>query len=117
MSELLLRQGYVNSGGKAWIGTDNMWLRRTGAQLDSAATRLTFESDYDAVLSVKARRDRLDDAIGAMAADCEFTQTLQRLGCLRGIGTLTGLALAVEVGDWDRLPGSSASRASAHIAG
>ena len=27
---------------------------------------------------------------------------LRRLGCLRWIGTPTGVALAVEVGDWDR---------------
>jgi transposase len=32
---------------------------------------------------------------------------LRRLGCLRGIGTLTGLALAVEVGDWDRFTGKT----------
>jgi transposase len=107
LSKLLLRQGYVYSGGKAWTGAHDVWLRRTGAHLDSAATRLTFESDYDAVLHVKARRDRLDDAITTMAADCEFTPVLRRLGCLRGIGTLTGLALAVEVGDWDRFTGKT----------
>jgi transposase len=28
-----------------------------------------------------------------------------RLGCLRRISTLTGFALAVEVGDWQRLTG------------
>lgn len=107
LSKLLLRQGYVYSGGQAWTGAHDVWLRRTGAQLDAAATRLTFESDYDAVLAVKARRDRLDDAITLMAADCEFTPTLRRLGCPRGIGTLTGLALAVEVGDWDRFTGNT----------
>jgi transposase len=107
LSKLLLRQGYVYSGGKAWTGAHDVWLRHIGAQLDSAATRLTFESDYDAVLNVKARRDRLDDAITLMAADCEFTPVVRRLGCLRGIGTLTGLALAVEVGDWDRFTGKT----------
>ncbi len=29
------------------------------------------------------------------------------MGCLRGISTLTALALAVEIGDWDRFTGSS----------
>jgi len=107
LSKLLLRQGFVYSGGQARTGAHDVWLRRTGAQLDSAAARLTFESDSDAVLTVKARRDRLDDAITAMAADCEFTPVLRRLGCLHGIGTLTGLALAVEVGDWDRFTGKT----------
>ena len=32
---------------------------------------------------------------------------MRRLSCLRGISTLTGFALAVEIGDWDRFTGSS----------
>ena len=32
---------------------------------------------------------------------------MARLGCLRGIDTLTGFALAVEIGDWDRFTGAS----------
>ena len=54
-----------------------------------------------------ARRDRLDAAIAAMAADSEFTAVTRRLCCLRGISTLTGFALAVEIGDWDRFTGAS----------
>jgi hypothetical protein len=30
-----------------------------------------------------------------------------RLACLRGVSTLTGFALAVEIGDWQRLTGAS----------
>jgi transposase len=108
LSKLLLRQGFVYSGGQAWTGRHDTWLRHIGRhELNTHATRLTFESDYDAVLSVKARRDRLDTAIATMAADCEFTTLIHRLGCLRGIGTLTGFALAVEIGDWHRFTGKS----------
>ena len=108
LSKLLLRQGIVYCGGHAWTDKHDVWLRRVGReQLSAPATRLTFESDYEAVLTVKARRDRLDDAIAAMAAECEFTPVVRRLGCLRGIGTLTGFALAVEVGDWDRFTGKT----------
>ena len=32
---------------------------------------------------------------------------MRRLGCLRGISTLTGFALAVEIGDWHRFTGST----------
>ena len=42
-----------------------------------------------------------------MAADSEFTPITRRLGCLRGISTLTGFALAVEIGDWTRFSGAS----------
>jgi transposase len=108
LSKLLLRQGHVYSGGHAWTDKHDAWLRQIGRhELGAAATRATFESDYDAVLNVRARRDRLGVLIAQMAGECEFTPLLHRLGCLRGIGTLTGFALAVEVGDWDRFTGKS----------
>jgi transposase len=53
------------------------------------------------------RRNRLDDAITAMAANSEFTSIVHRLGCIRGISTLTAFGLAVEIGDWHRLTGRS----------
>ena len=36
-----------------------------------------------------------------------FADPVDRLGCLRGISALTGLALTVEIGDWSRFTGSS----------
>ena len=42
-----------------------------------------------------------------MAADSEFTPVVRRLGCLRGISTLTAFALAVEIGDWHRFTGNT----------
>jgi transposase len=108
LSKLLLRQGIVYSGGHAWTGAHDAWLPQIGRQrFDSVALQTTFESHYDAVLAVQARRDRLDEAIVAMAADSSFTPLVRRLGCLRGIGALTGLALAVELGDWHRFTGST----------
>lgn len=108
LSKLLLRHGIVYDGGDAWTGKHDAWLRREAlAQLTSSATRLAFDSDYEAVLAVKARRDRLDTAIEEMAADSQFTPVVRRLGCLRGVGTLTGFALAVEIGDWGRFTGAS----------
>ena len=106
LSKLLLRHGIVYYGGHAWTNKHDAWLRQDAlSQLTARATRLTFDADYDTVLTVKARRDRLDAAIEEMAADSEFTAVVRRLGCLRGISTLTGFALAVEIGDWRRLTG------------
>ena len=42
-----------------------------------------------------------------MAADSVFTPVVTRLGCLRGVSTLTAFGLAVEIGDWQRLSGRS----------
>ena len=108
LSKLLLRHGIVYSGGNAWTGRHDEWLRTQAlGQLTSRAVRMTFDSDYDTVLGTKARKDRLDAEIELMAADSEFTPVVRRLGCLRGIGTLTGFALAVEIGDWHRFTGST----------
>jgi transposase len=42
-----------------------------------------------------------------MAADSEFTPVVRRLGCLRRVPTLTGFALAVEIGVWHRFTGAT----------
>ena len=108
LSKLLLRHGIVYYGGDAWTGKHDLWLRTEAlGQLTTGATRLTFDADYETVLATKARRDRLDEAIEQMAADSEFTPVVHRLGCLRGVSTLTGFALAVEIGDWHRFSGNS----------
>jgi transposase len=108
LSKLLLRHGIVYFGGDAWTGRHDTWLRHDAvSQLTTRATRMTFDSDYETVLTVKARRNRLDAAITEMAADCEWTSIVHRLGCLRGVSTLTGLALAVEIGDWHRFTGNT----------
>ena len=108
VSKLLLRHGHVYYGGRAWTGAHNGWLRQVRFELPhQAGTRAAYDADLEAVEFALARRDRLDAAIAAMAADSEFTPIVRKLGCLRGISTLTGLALAVEIGDWDRFTGSS----------
>jgi transposase len=111
LSKLLLRHGIVYYGGQAWTGKHDAWLRHDARdelrKSAGHASGLTFEFNYENVLSVKALRDRLDAAIAQMAADSEFTPLVHRLGCLRGISTLTGFALAVELGDWHRFTGKS----------
>ena len=57
------------------------------------------------MLAAVDRRNRLDTAIAEMAAAGPYTQVVARLGCLRGVSTLTGFGLAVEIGDWNRLDG------------
>jgi transposase len=105
LSKLLLRHGFVYSGGQAWTGVHDQWLRRQ--RFDHRATTMAFESGYEAVTAITARRGRLDKAIAELAAGSEFTPIVHRLGCLRGIATLTAFALAVEIGDWNRFTGSS----------
>lgn len=105
LSKLLLRQGIVYSGGAAWTGAHDMWLR--SQRFDQSALQATFDSNYEAMLLTRGRRDRLDIAIEEMAENSPYTPMVHRLGCLRGISTLTGFGLAVEIGDWQRFTGST----------
>lgn len=105
LSKLLLRQGIVYYQGKAWTGVHDRWLRSQHFSLPGL--QLAFDVAYDTMLATVARRDRLDAAITVMAGDSEFTPVVTRLGCLRGVATLTAFGLAVEIGDWHRLDGRS----------
>ena len=96
VSKLLLRQGIVYSGGNAWTQVHLGWLRRQ--RFAVAGLQEAFDAVHEAVLAAQARRDRLDAAIVAMAADSEVTPVVHRLCCLRGISTLTGFGLAVGIG-------------------
>jgi transposase len=105
VSKLLLRQGIVYSGGHAWTGPHERWL--ASQRFDTPGLQMAFESSLEAMLLTSDRRDRLDVAIEAMAANSEFADVVARLGCLRGVATLTGFGLAVEIGDWSRFTGST----------
>ncbi|GAB3241303.1 IS110-like element ISEc45 family transposase [Mycolicibacterium hippocampi] len=103
VSALLLRHDIVYSGGPAWTGTHEAWLRRQ--RFDTAALQFTFDTAVETMLATVDRRHRLDTAIAEMALDSEFSPVVRRLGCLRGVSTLTAFGLAVEIGDWSRLTG------------
>ena len=108
LSKLLLRRGFVYDGSTTWNRVHDAWLRRArkeGLDGSGVGTLAAFDAAFEAVTLILARRDRLDGQIAVMAADSEFTAVTNRLCCLRGISTLTGFALAVEVGDWDRFTG------------
>jgi len=115
MSKLLLRHGFVYSDGAAWTDKHDRWVRsHRGGDL---AFMTAFDASYEAVVQTVTRRDRLDKAIGLMAADSRFTPLVNRLGCLRGIGTLTGFALAVEITDWHRFTGNTIVAITAPVPG
>lgn len=103
ISKLLLRQGIVYYDGRTWTGRHEAWLRQQ--RFSNPALQLTYDAAFDAITACVDRRERLEAAIEAMAADSEFTPVVRRLGCIRGIATLTAFGLATEIGDWRRLTG------------
>lgn len=104
LSKLLLRHGRVFEG-RAWTVGHDAWLRRQ--VFEHPGSGAAFDDYYQAVLTVRLRRDSLDEKIAELAADPRFAPLVGRLGCLRGVGTLTAFALCVEIGDWTRLTGAT----------
>lgn len=86
LSKLLLRYGIVYCGGKAWTGVHDQWLRHEALShlivAGGRTIRATFDNDYEAVLTARARRDRLDEQIEVMARDCEFTPVVGWGACV-----------------------------------
>src|SRR6266536_2095477 len=76
LSKLLLRHGIVYYGGKAWTGTHERWLRQQ--RFDAAGARAAFDQAFDPVLSVTARRHRLDEAIAVTAAQPPWAPIVSR---------------------------------------
>jgi transposase len=105
VTHLLLRQGIVYSGGTPWTKVHEDWLRRQRFALP--ALQMTYDAALESLAAALGRRDRLDEAIAAMAADSRFTPVVNRLACLRGVATLTAFALAAEIDDWHRLSGAT----------
>jgi transposase len=101
VGKLLLSHGLVYPDKTAWTARHDEWRRRQ--RLPMRHWQMAFESAYGAVVAARERRDRLDEAIEAMAADCDLTPVVRWLGCLRGVSTQAAFALAVEIGDWHRL--------------
>ncbi len=99
LSKLLLRHGVVYDAS-AWTGAHDAWLRRQ--RFASKPLTFVFEESYATVAQAKVRRDALEQAIAELAAAPPFGDLVGRLCCLRGVSTLTALALTVELGDWTR---------------
>lgn len=99
LSKLLLRHGIVYDAS-AWTQAHDAWLRRQ--RFASRPLALAFEESYGTIVQAKTRRDALDRAIAELAAAAPFVDVVGRLVCLRGVSTLTALALTVELGDWTR---------------
>jgi transposase len=98
LSKLLLRHGLLWERS-AWTREHERWL--AGLRFEGPLA-VCFDESHGAVLETKARRDRLDRAIAETAALPIYADTVARLCCLRGVSTLTALALTVELGDWTR---------------
>lgn len=92
----LLRQeiAYV---GKAWTKKHRAWL--AGLRFSEPAHELMFGEALRALDEAQARRDRLTDHIGELAAAWSLAWLVEALQALRGYGLVTAATLVAEIGD------------------
>jgi transposase len=99
VSKLLLLHGRVYEGS-AWTKTHRRWLERQ--RFEQTATELAYLDALAAVDGLGARKAALDERLSRLACEGEWSTTVARLRCFRGIDTLTALVLCLEIGDFRR---------------
>src|ERR687887_1537625 len=99
LSKFCLRHGRLLPTS-AWTITRRKWLGER--RFEYAAEQLTFDSYLHTVDLVDARIEQLERAIRETAEQGPWRELVAHLRCLRGIDTHTALALAAEIGDFNR---------------
>jgi transposase len=99
MSKFLLRCDR-RLPGKSWSKARRAWLG--GQRFEHPAQQETFDTYLHALDLVDRRIERLEREIAALATGGPWAQLVAKLRCLRGVDTLTALAIAVEVGELRR---------------
>jgi transposase len=100
LGKFLIRHGRIFHGGKNWTQRFWVWLRAQHFERESE--RLTFEHYVNEVEHHAERRTYLDRELEGIARKEPYAKSVTKLSCLRGISTLSALALLAEIGDFRR---------------
>lgn len=84
----------------SWTVVRRKWLSEQ--RFEFAAQQQTFDTYLHTVDLVDARIDALERTIRETAEQQPWRELVARLRCLRGIDTLTALAIVTEIGDFSR---------------
>jgi transposase len=99
LSKFCLRHGRTLPTS-SWTVVRRKWLSEQ--RFEFPAQQQTFDTYVHTVDLVDARIEALERAIRETAEQEPWRQLVARLRCLRGIDTLTALALVAEIGDFSR---------------
>src|SRR2546428_5661260 len=99
LSKFCLRHGR-RLPTSSWTVVRRRWLSEQ--RFGFVAEHVTFDAYLHTVDLVDARIEALERAIRETAEQQPWKQLVARLRCLRGVDTLTALALVSEIGDFSR---------------
>lgn len=100
LGKFLLRHGRVFHDGTNW--TLKFWAWVGSQKFERECERLTFEHYVAEVKHLVSRREALDREIERVAQTKHYAASVGKLTCLRGISTLSAMALLSEIGDFRR---------------
>ena len=100
LGKFLIRHGHHFSGSSNW--TQRFWAWASKLTFEREGERLTFQHHVAEVKHHVERRAALDMELGRIASAEPYAAPVRRLARLRGISTLSALALLVEIGDFRR---------------
>ncbi len=100
LGKFLIRHGRIFSEGKNW--TLRFWAWLSKQAFERECERLTFEHYVAAVKHLVERRAALDHELERIAGAEPYATPVKKLLCLRGISTLSAIALVAEIGDFRR---------------
>ncbi len=98
--KFLWRHGHVFRDTKHWTLAHWTWLR--GQRFDQPLAQVVFTEYLTSLEKALARMTALDQAIAAEAKKPTYAPLVGRLRCLRGIDTLSAMALIAEICDFAR---------------
>ena len=93
-----IRHGYYFEGTK-WTIAHLKWLKKLELAPMYQETLNEYLATYE---ELTAKIERFDARIEEIAAQAEYAEKVQKLGCFLGIKTHTALSLIVETGDFTR---------------
>lgn len=93
-------QGRLYGEQGTWTRRHRDWL--AAQQFAEPTAELAFLDALGAIDALAARKQALDERLSRLACEGDWAPTVARLRCLRGIDTLTALALTLEIGDFHR---------------
>jgi transposase len=99
LSKFCLRHG-LRLPGASWGVSRRRWLSEQ--RFAFTAQQQTFDTYLHALDLVDARIAALEQAIAEAAEEGPWRELVARLRCLRGVDTLSALAITVEIGDFQR---------------
>ncbi|HUS82607.1 MAG TPA: IS110 family transposase [Dehalococcoidia bacterium] len=100
LGKMLLRHGFVFRDGKNWTKRHREWLRQV--RLGDGTSQLVFEGYVLTLEQVEERLKRVDEQLEEVAQSERYRKQVGWLRCLRGIDTVTAMALLAELHDFRR---------------